>query len=191
MPVIKLSDEEATLFFTDQFNQNNPIQILSPELYQAQLLSTALYLKSQRNVSYQAVPLNVMVSFTYVNSRLNQSFNVDLYLCLLMHYRYYGKSQGQCVSSQFVHEDVIFSKMDVTELGTETPYTIKTKNKTACVNYSSLPPSDIQTDRLERFLSRHPDISNNLVYLFDLQKLSTQLHIDIHAKVNQHLAELA
>ena len=26
MPVIKLSDEEATLFFTDQFNQNNPIQ---------------------------------------------------------------------------------------------------------------------------------------------------------------------
>ena len=28
MPVIKLSDEEATLFFTDQFNQNNPIQIL-------------------------------------------------------------------------------------------------------------------------------------------------------------------
>ena len=191
MPVIKLSDEEATLFFTDQFNQNNPIQILSPEIYQEQLLSTALYLKSPRNVRYQAVPLNVMVSFTYVNSRLNQSFNVDLYLCLLMHYRYYGKSQGQCVSSQFVHEDVIFSKMDVTELGTETPYTIKTKNKTACVNYSSLPPSVIQADRLERFLSRHPDISNNLVYLFDLQKLSTQLHIYIHATVNHHLAVLA
>ena len=46
MPVIKLSDEEATLFFTDQFNQNNPIQIFL-EVRESNQAAIALYEKAE------------------------------------------------------------------------------------------------------------------------------------------------
>lgn len=190
MAAIKLSDEEASHFFTEQVGKNHPFTILHPEILKEQIYQAALYSKENQGAHIPVI-VRFRIEFSYFQPRLKRYFNIHLYIRATIDYYWNKKNKGDEISRTYFTTDFYLRTYDFFDVQTEKKYHFCLKNPFEVPNFSATPTIYRQVDSLIYFLKYQlPDINENLIHFIDSEKLKTTLFLDFERPINQQINAL-
>lgn len=194
MPRVSLTDQEIHDLLIPRIKQDPALEIVQPDFFEAQLLSLAHYIKTNKIKSLVPIHLKIKFSFPHQIPRLKKNFDVTFSFNLVLYYEYKrsrGKYDPEHLAKVFWHSDCDLSRISAIEQTTGKEYFFSAKTAMPNTNYAADPPITEPAHSLGLFITHHlPEIEHSMPYFFRYQSLSNILSSGIEKRVNAALPNM-